>query len=78
MDPATERPTKKTGRGDPRRTAKKKQIMLVLSAAAFALCWGIPKALYSRDLGIVWLIFVAGVCGAWLIMRPRRPGNSEK
>ena len=78
MDPATEQSTKKTGKGDRRRTAKKKQILLVFSAAAFALCWGIPKALYSRDLGIVWLIFVAGVCGAWFIMRARRPGNSEK
>ena len=29
-------------------------------------------------LGIVWLIFVAGICGAWLIVRPRRPRNSGK
>ncbi len=50
---------------------QKRQLLLVLFAAAFALCWGIPKALYSREFGIVWLIFVAAVCGVWLILRPK-------
>ena len=61
-----------------RNEAQKRLLLLVLLAAAFALCWGIPKALYSRDFGIVWLIFVAGVCGAWLVLRPRGTGRSGK
>ena len=78
MHPSEEQTMKKTGEDDPRHAAQKRQLLLVLFAAVFALCWGIPKALHSRDLGIVWLIFVAGVCGAWLVVRPRRPRNSGK
>ena len=49
---------------------QRQRLIVLLIAAAFALAWGIPKALYSHDFGIVWLIFVAAVCGAWLIIRP--------
>ncbi len=49
---------------------RRNRLILLLIAAGFALAWGIPKAIYSRDFGLVWLIFVAAVCGAWLIFRP--------
>ncbi|MBO6002592.1 MAG: hypothetical protein J6P53_03760 [Mailhella sp.] len=78
MHPAEERPPEKDSREAPRRAAQKRQLLLVLFAALFALCWGVPKALYSRDFGIIWLIFVAGVCGAWLVVRPKMPRNSKK
>ena len=78
MDPAEERPSEKDSREAPRHAAQKRQLLLVLLAALFALSWGIPKALYSRDLGIIWLIFVAGVCGAWFVIRPRSPRDSKK
>ena len=55
---------------------KKRQLILLLIAAAFALSWGLPKALASQDFGTAWLIFVASVCGVWLILRPKR--NSGK
>ena len=49
---------------------KKSRILLLLFAIAFALCWGLPKAIYNRDFGFAWLVFVACVCLAWLIIRP--------
>ncbi len=54
---------------------RRNRLVLLLIAAGFALAWGLPKALYSRDFGLVWLIFVASVCGAWLIFRPLFAGK---